>query len=70
MNLRVFVVGATGYLGSAIAARLARAGHEVYGLTRSAERAPALAAAPPVPASGAEAPVPAAARREIGRAHV
>lgn len=31
---RIFVTGATGYLGSAIAARLARAGHEVSGLTR------------------------------------
>lgn len=33
-NHRIFVTGATGYLGSAIAARLARAGHEVTGLTR------------------------------------
>lgn len=31
---RIFVTGATGYLGSAIAARLVRAGHEVTGLTR------------------------------------
>ena len=45
MNQRIFVVGATGYLGSAIAARLARAGHEVHALTRHAERAPGLAAA-------------------------
>ncbi len=36
MKHRVFVTGATGYLGSAIAARMARAEHEVYGLTRHA----------------------------------
>lgn len=42
MGNRVFVTGATGYLGSAIAARIAKAGHEVYGLTRQAERASAL----------------------------
>lgn len=35
MSQRIFVLGATGYLGSAIAARLARAGHDVTGLTRS-----------------------------------
>jgi len=44
MSTRIFVTGATGYLGGAIAARLARAGHEVFGLTRDAERASALAA--------------------------
>jgi len=43
MSLRVFVTGASGYLGSAYAARLARAGHDVYGLTRNAERGAALA---------------------------
>ncbi len=41
-NHRIFVTGATGYLGSAIAARLARAGHEVTGLTRTEAGAAAL----------------------------
>jgi len=45
MEHRIFVTGATGYLGSAFAARLKRAGHEVFGLTRSPERAAALEAA-------------------------
>ncbi len=45
MKRRVFVTGASGYLGSGIAARLARAGHEVHGLTRSPDRAGALEAA-------------------------
>jgi nucleoside-diphosphate-sugar epimerase len=39
MSQRVFLTGATGYLGSAIGARLARAGHEVLGLTRQEDRA-------------------------------
>jgi nucleoside-diphosphate-sugar epimerase len=34
MTHRIFVFGATGYLGGAIAARLAQDGHEVQGLTR------------------------------------
>jgi nucleoside-diphosphate-sugar epimerase len=42
MNERIFVTGASGYIGSAIAARLARKGHKVFGLTRSRERARAL----------------------------
>ena len=41
---RIFVTGASGYLGSAIAARLVRAGHEVTGLTRNAENLRALEA--------------------------
>jgi len=45
MKQRIFVTGATGYIGSAIAARLARQGHQVFGLTGRRERAPALEAA-------------------------
>ena len=45
MSLRIFVTGAGGYLGSAIATRLARGGHEVFGMTRNAERGAALAGA-------------------------
>ena len=42
--MRVFVLGAGGYLGSAIAVRLARTGHEVHGLVRTGAAAAALAA--------------------------
>jgi nucleoside-diphosphate-sugar epimerase len=44
MPQRIFITGATGYLGSAIAARLVRAGHDLRGLARSPERASALEA--------------------------
>jgi nucleoside-diphosphate-sugar epimerase len=37
MSHRVFVTGATGYLGNPIARRLLRAGNQVLGLTRSAQ---------------------------------
>jgi nucleoside-diphosphate-sugar epimerase len=52
MKRRVFVTGAGGYLGSAIAARLARAGNEVWGLTRTEEKGKALAAAGVQPVIG------------------
>jgi nucleoside-diphosphate-sugar epimerase len=44
MPHRILVTGATGYLGSAIAARLGRAGHTVLGLARDPARGAALAA--------------------------
>jgi nucleoside-diphosphate-sugar epimerase len=42
--VNVFVTGATGYIGSAVAAAFARCGHEVHGLVRSREKAVRLAA--------------------------
>ena len=52
MKRRVFITGASGYLGSAIAARLARGEYEVMGLTRSPEKAKALAAHGVIPVIG------------------
>ncbi len=42
MKSRIFVTGASGYLGGAIAARLARAGYEVVGLVRTPAHADLL----------------------------
>ena len=41
--MKVFVTGASGCLGSSVAAAFRRAGHEVWGLVRSAEKARVLA---------------------------
>jgi len=52
MNHRVFITGATGYLGHTIALRLLRSGHAVFGLTRDPARARMLADAGVTPVTG------------------
>jgi nucleoside-diphosphate-sugar epimerase len=41
-ELKVFLTGATGYIGGSVAQRLLEAGHQVLGLTRDAQKAEAL----------------------------
>jgi len=50
--MRIFLTGATGYFGSAIADRLLAAGHAVHGLARSDRAERALAARGVVPVRG------------------
>jgi len=50
--MKVFMTGASGWIGSAAAAALIAAGHEVVGLARSAESATSIAAAGLTPHTG------------------
>ena len=50
--MRVFVTGATGHIGIAVASAFARAGHETFGLARSPEKATLLESYEVVPVAG------------------
>lgn len=50
--MKIFITGANGFIGYAVASNLARMGHQVYGLARNAEKARRLAAAEVAPVIG------------------
>ncbi len=50
--MKVFVTGATGYIGFTVATRFRRAGHNVFGLVRSEQKAKILAEAEIHPVMG------------------
>ncbi len=50
--MRIFVTGATGFIGYAVATELARAGHTVHGLSRDPKKAARLAASEVLPVIG------------------
>jgi nucleoside-diphosphate-sugar epimerase len=50
--MKVFIVGASGYIGGSVAAALAKQGHEVSGLARSGDTAAALKGQGIAPVSG------------------
>src|SRR5829696_4215400 len=52
-RMHIFITGATGYIGGAVAARLLADGHRVFGLARTPEKARALAARGIAPVAGA-----------------
>ncbi|KAI9851781.1 MAG: hypothetical protein M1838_002858 [Thelocarpon superellum] len=49
---RILVLGATGYVGNAVALALIRANHEVYGLARSSQKAQSLSKQEIIPVEG------------------
>ncbi len=51
--MRIFITGATGFIGEAVARACARGGHETFGLARDEKKASALAAVEIVPVIGA-----------------
>jgi nucleoside-diphosphate-sugar epimerase len=50
--MKIFITGASGYIGNAVAQAFAQAGHRVYGLVRSQEKGRLLAAAEIEPVLG------------------